>query len=189
MSKLAIVRDALQADPGVLIVGVEERTHLPNPNGIWTQIIDFVIAPAKAIYRPKALQSFMLGLVPLEATRKDDFRSWDLGEMEFGRLYFDETIGTSTTIQTIVITDPDVPVPDSYLDGSLTINEGGATSQDLLRRTRIYVYPDLRYARRAMKGEDKHSTYSLYVPIAELVKHFRLGQTDERTTTNGNRVS
>lgn len=162
MSKLTIVRDALQANPDVLILEVEEKTHLPNPDGFWTHTMNFITAPTVGIYTAEALQAFMLGLVPLEVSSQDNFRSWS-GNMEFGKLYFDETIGTDTTIQTIVINDPDVTLPDSYVDGKLTINQGGVASKDLHRRTWVRVYPDQDYARRAIEGDDVYST-ALFAP-------------------------
>lgn len=97
--------------------------------------------------------------------------------MDFGVLYFDEVIGKSTTIQKIEIDDPDVPLPDHYINGVLTINKGGVVSKNLERRTWVRVYPDADYAARAVKGIDIHSTKNFYVP----------GEVDSHTSSIGGR--
>lgn len=76
MSKLSKVRDALQRNPKVVIVAVEERNYIPERNGFWSQTIDFVVAPKKGLYTAKELQQFMMDLIPpdVELTRMDKFR-------------------------------------------------------------------------------------------------------------------
>lgn len=133
--------------------------QLPNPNGYWLQTIDIRVAPDYGLFTVNELQAFMMGLVKLDPTSKVDFRS--RGEfLRIGQLHFDESIGTETVTgsRTIHITDPDVPLPDFFENGK-TVFDASRTN-DLTRRTSIWVYPDRDHAVRAMKGEDVYSTSS-----------------------------
>jgi hypothetical protein len=167
MSKLATVRTALRLNNQVMVHNVEEHLYLPEPNGYWTHTVDFIITPVKGLYSVEELQGFMMGLVPIEMSCKDDFRGG--GEyLYFGKLYFDETIGTETVAgsRTIRITDPDVNLPDSFEKGEMIIDLGQTIVR--MRRTWVRVYPDREYAKRAMENEDIYETRSFRQPRRSL---------------------
>ncbi|MDB5179044.1 MAG: hypothetical protein JWN01_987 [Patescibacteria group bacterium] len=163
MSKLATVHRALGSNGEALILAVEEHTYFPDPWGYWTHTVDFIVVPEGGLYSVAELQAFMMGLVPLEETCRDDFHG-DGGYLGFGKLYFDETIGTDAVAgtRTITITDPDVTLPASFVGGEMAIDLGKITNRQ--RRTWVRVYPDRDYATRATNGKDSYSTCNFRRP-------------------------
>jgi hypothetical protein len=87
----------------------------------------------------------------------DSFYQGDPG-MRFGKLYFDEPIGTVVTTgsSTITVTDPDALLTDDFMDGVQVIDQN--RTENLLRRTLLRVYPDDMYAHRALGLKDVFST-------------------------------
>lgn len=162
-SKLATVRAALAARSDLVILDEDVKVFLPNPRGYFSQEVTIVTAPASGIYVVDELQELMMGLVPIQATQKDDFRGHE-GSMSFGVLYFDEVIGTDVHVgtRTLTLTDPDIEAPSESVDGVQVIDL--ASTKDVLRRTWVRVYPDLACAERALEGDDKFSTRKLIVP-------------------------
>ena len=152
MSKLTHVRKALQDNPNITIVGALERNYLPGRNGYWNHTVDFYVAPKTGgVYTDKELQALMMSLVPgLEPTDKDNFREWDR-EMEFGRLYFDEDIGTEAVRHEIVLTDEDMFSFGGFVDGKRIIER----TEKVQRRTWVSLFPNGQIATAALEGENR----------------------------------
>ena len=151
MSKLTHVRKALQDNPNITIVGALERNYLPGRNGYWNHTVDFYVAPKTGgVYIDKELQALMMSLVPgLEPTDKDNFREWDR-EMEFGRLYFDEDIGTEAVRHEIVLTDEDMFSFGGFVDGKRIIER----TEKVQRRMWVSLFPNAKIAATALEGEN-----------------------------------
>ena len=151
MSKLTVVRTELAANPAVSVVEDRQKNFM-SAAGLWNHWVDIIVVPAHGLYTAEELQKFMDGLVTIKPTQSDRFYRYDTG-MAFGKLYFDETIGTivTTGTQTITITDPDVVAPDDYKEGVMTVDKSGTV--DLRRRTLLWVYPDEHFARRAVEQD------------------------------------
>jgi hypothetical protein len=65
-------------------------------------------------------------LVPdVEATVQDIFRITP-GYLEFGKLYFDEVIGTEQNVRVIIITDPLVNLPNGFSEGKCVVEKSVA---------------------------------------------------------------
>jgi len=162
LSKLTQVRWALQANSNIVIVGQKERNHLPNRDGYWSHTVDIIVAPKDGLYTAEELQSLMLSLVPenVEVTCKDDFQDRER-ELQFGKLYFDEVIGSETIHREIVI-DDDVISLDNAVDGKLVIDD----TKEVKRRTWVSVYPNAQMAAAALEGGGLYR-----VSKEELAKH------------------
>ena len=150
MSKLTVVREALESNPDVVIVDVIEQNYFPGKVGWWSHTIDYRVAPKTGLYTADELQAFMLGLVPdLEPTTKDPFQSY-LKQLDFGKLYFDETIG-ATVQGTLTLTDEeflgDKDLVDrlGLVDGKTTIDKN--VTEEYERRTFVKLYPNEAVAR------------------------------------------
>ena len=152
MSKLTHVREALQGNATITIVGAPEQNYLPGRNGYWSHTVDFYVAPkVGGLYTAKELQVLMKSLVPgLEPTCMDNFFDRDL-EMAFGKLYFDEVIGAEAICREIVLSDEDVFFSDGFIDGKRIIN----CTQELWRRTWVNLFPNVQIATSALSGENK----------------------------------
>lgn len=163
MSKLTHVRKALQDNTNITIVGAPERNYLPGRDGYWSHTVDFHVAPKTGgVYTAKELQALMLSLAPeLEPTCKDDFHELDR-EIEFGKLYFDEDIGTEAVRREIVLTDKDMFPSDGFVDGKRIIER----TEKVQRRTWVRLFPNAQIATAALKGENKYS-----IPKSELTKY------------------
>lgn len=152
MSKLTHVRKALQGNPNITIVGAPERNYLPGRDGYWSHTVDFHIAPkTDGVYTAKELQALMMSLVPgLEPIYKNDFLEFDR-DMKFGKLYFDEDIGTEAVRHEIVLTDEDMFSSGGFVDGKQIIER----TEKVQRRTWVRLFPDAQIAAAALKGENK----------------------------------
>lgn len=154
MSKLTHVQKTLQGNPNITIVGAPERNYLPNVDGYWSQTADFYVAPKTGgVYTAKELQSFMMSLVPgLAPTCKDDFHESE-SAVSFGKLYFDEDIGTEAVRREIVLTDPDLFASAGFVDGKRIIER----TQEIRRRTWVRLFPNVPIAAAALRGENEYS--------------------------------
>lgn len=148
MSKLTLVRMALQNNPKIMIVGAPERNHLPDRSECWSHTMDLYVAPRVGVYEAEELQAMMMSLVPgLEPTRKDDFRDCD-HDIEFGKLYFDEVIGTEYVRREIVLSDEELFSTSGFTDGKLIIEN----VLQVQRRTWVSLFPDVEIATAALEG-------------------------------------
>lgn len=152
MSKLTHIRKALQNNPNIKIVSAPERNYLPNRDGFWSHTVDFYVAPTGGVYTAKELQELMISVIPeLAPTCKDDCRDWG-HELQFGRLYFDEDIGTEIIRREIVLTDEDMFTCGGCIDGKRII-EG---SEKVRRRTWVRVFPNVKIAEEALTGKNEY---------------------------------
>jgi hypothetical protein len=172
MSKLTTVRSALASNSDVIVHSEKEKLYLPNASSSWTHTVDIIAYPSEGMYEKETLQAFMMGLVPtLEPSCKDDFLGSLPGYMYFGKLYFDEPIGTDVTsgTRTITITDLDIVIPptlqhDGHMAEVRETEEGREIILNLdscgkrMRRIWVRVYPDAGYANRASYGGDVYET-------------------------------
>lgn len=156
MSKLKDLKVALAANPAVNVVTIRQRTFDPAGFTGWNDWVDIITAPTGGLYTAKKLEKFMLGMVSITPTQMDSFGQFDT-TMRFGKLYFDETVGTIVTAGTRVttVTDPDVVLPEGFKSGAV-VDLAGTT--EMRRRTLLWVYPDEAYAQRAMDDEDVYQT-------------------------------
>jgi len=142
MSKLATVRAALQGNAGIQIVAAEESTHFPKPDGYWTHTVDFIVAPNCGIYAGAELQKFMEALIPgLHPTCVDQFHEWDTS-LEFGKLYFDEDLGTDVIRHEITASESDF-LPTGVVEGGKAFYE---ETRKIQRRTWVRLFPDQEIA-------------------------------------------
>lgn len=163
MSKLTLVRKALQENPDISIVDAPERNYLPYKDGYWSHTVDFHVAPKTGvIYTAKELQALMMSLIPgLEPTCRDDFREWER-EIDFGKLYFDEVIGVEDIRREIVLTDEDMFLSAGFVEGKQIIEK----RIDVMRRTWVRLFPNAQIAAAALRGENEYR-----ISKAKFVKH------------------
>lgn len=175
MSKLQIVKQALESNPNVVIVNVDEQNYLPDRNGYFSHTLDYWVAPRRALYTAPELQTFMTGLIPnLVSTQMDSFHQYDKeSDLSFGVLYFDEKIGEERTITRRVITldekdllrtmerytpKSDETVTRDVLSGKQTIEKD--VREDYLRRTWVRLFPSQEIARDIL-SEKLDSEFSI----------------------------
>ena len=165
--KMQVVVDSLRANPDIVVVGGHESNYLqtgqwPNPNGYWSRTLDILTHPVVPIYNADELNEFMFGLVPeLKPTCYDRFRGGSRKdrELELGKLYYDEIIGTAALSATI------------KLKAGLSIVEAGefasewsaSRTLDLRQRTLVRVYPDAGHLADAAEGRNEYR-----IPMNEL---------------------
>lgn len=161
MSKLTIVRQALETNPEVVIVNADVRNYLPDRNGFFCHTVSYWVAPKNGLYTADELQTFMMGLVPdLTPTQKDAFRQYDKnGDLQFGKLYFDEKVGEErrTTKRILTLTDEELLNVAGFVDGKQTIDED--VTEKYTRRTWVCPFPNEAFARDVLKGKLAFSQY------------------------------
>lgn len=155
MTKLEQVRKALQENPDIVIVGAPEFNYLPGRSSYWSHTVDFYLAPRNTgVYEAKELQSMMKSLIPeLTPTTVDDFRDGGKGgSLSFGKLYFDEEIGTETVRRELVLSDLTI-APDNFVEGKLVIDG----TEAIRRRTWVRLYPNILIAAEALQDKNQYS--------------------------------
>ena len=161
MSKLSVVRETLEKNPGVVIVHTDKKVYLPDKNGFFCHTIDYWVAPKDGLYTAKELQRFMLGLIPnLPPTSKDDFVQWKKdGELQFGKLYFDEKVGEERTItkRILVLTDEELLDANRFVGGKLIIDKD--VTEDYVRRTWVRPFPNEAFAMDVLNGKLRNYEY------------------------------
>lgn len=167
MSILERVHTALQENPNITVIGLLEGNFLPNkaPGG-WIHIRDIFVAPSTPdiYYDIEALQSFMKSLIPeIPPTSMDPFKVLDDG-IGFGKLYFDEVIGTEKLHRESTIHASDFKPPEDCINGVLTIDQ----TQELWRRTIVRVFPSALVATEAY-----HSNISWHTITTEHLCNLR----------------
>jgi len=139
MSLLEKVREGLHSDRSVFFAG--EIIH-PNHGAGWLEAVDIIVSPVKPIYDPEKLNDFMDSLVPhLPRSAKDDARHYDeKSDFQLGRLYFDESLGSTRREIKIITTAVE---PEALVRSGVQIGESHKTEDESLnRRTWVRVYPD-----------------------------------------------
>ena len=174
MSKLEIVRKALEENPLIIIAGVEDRNYLPGKSGYWSHTINFFIAPKNPIYSIRRLQEFLSNLIPVSLvipTQDDEFR--DEGPfLSFGKLYYDEDIGTETIQHEIKLTEEGLIPPEKLENGKLVLNR----TERIQRRTWVSLYPNFDLAKNAIDGLHEYriekKILQLHIPVADRIGNF-----------------
>ena len=144
------LKEGLLADPRVFFAG--EILHSPYGAG-WMEAVDIIVAPTKPIYDADRLNEFMDSFIPgLPRSARDEARKYDKkSDFQLGKLYFDETLGT--TKREIRITTTTVE-PEALERAGVHIGESHETEEELLqRRTWVRVYPDANSAQTVAEYE------------------------------------
>ncbi|MBP9782381.1 MAG: hypothetical protein KBC50_01465 [Candidatus Pacebacteria bacterium] len=154
MSKLTHVREALKNNLNITIVAALEQNYLPSKSGYWSHTVDFYVAPKNGcVSTANELQALMMSLVPgLELSCKDNFTESDI-EIKFGKLYFDEYIGTRASRLEIILTDSDMFSTKGFVDGKYLVEK----SQKVERRTWVSLFPSVQIATAALEGKNQYS--------------------------------
>jgi hypothetical protein len=164
VEKMQVIVDSLRGNPDVVVAGGFERNYLqtgewPRPDGYWSRTLDIYTHPRKPIYDADELNDFMFGLVPeLEPTCSDRFYGWDR-ELELGKLYYDESIGTAALSATVQLKDG-ISIVRS---GVLAPEWQAGQTMDLKQRTWVRVFPDEGHLLDAAEGNNEYR-----IPRSEL---------------------
>jgi hypothetical protein len=165
-----MVRNALQGNSEILIVGDTEANHLPDKFWYWSHTVNICIAPKIPLYKAEELQLFMLSLITeVVPSDIDGFRSSEYG-LRLGVLYFDEDIGTQKLVvhKEMVLTDESLFSSPGFTKGVLVSDV--TTEVSLLRRTWVRLFPDSHHAKNAMSGVNEYQ-----IPVRDFVVHQDLG--------------
>lgn len=150
ISLLRHVREGLQTNRGVYFAG--EILHSNYGSG-WLEAVDIIVAPVKPIYDASKLNKFMDSLIPEipRSARDEAYKISEGSDFSLGRLYFDETIGT--TRKEIKITTTTVE-PEALKRAGVSIGESHETKDEQLqRRIWVRVYPDVNSAQLVAEYE------------------------------------
>lgn len=147
--KMVAVVDALRQNTDVEILGGLEENYLrtgeiPRPNGYWSRTLDIYTYPTEPIYSADELNELMFSLTPnVDPSMSDRFRDSER-ELSLGKLYYDETIGTMSTVAvtTSVDLNPGLSVVEAdILEGEWTVSDDPKVV-NLQQRTWIRLFPD-----------------------------------------------
>lgn len=155
-SKLERVRTALKRNSSIT-VETSERVFLPGNDGEWSHTVDFYVVPSAKLTNMQLLQAFMVSLVPgLDPSSKHDFVR--MGTLTgFGKLCFDEDIGTFSLKGAFTLTDTDLRshpalIASGLKGNKMVVNRAGA----LRRRTTVMVFPTAESARAVCEGANEY---------------------------------
>ncbi|MBI2129631.1 hypothetical protein HYU07_05305 [Candidatus Woesearchaeota archaeon] len=150
MSKLTVIKKALETNPEVVIVKIFNENYLPGKNVdceyvgddvimCWNHLVDFCVAPKDGLYIKDELQSFMMGLIPksLKPTFKENFQAYG-DKLHFGELCFEEVIGQEKSTRICKVTDEELLNYNGFVNGQQIIKK----TLIYQRRTRVRVFPD-----------------------------------------------
>lgn len=156
MNMLEHIRQALETNSQIRVVSSEERF---DTVGGWGHTVDIRVAPKKGIYTASALQELMMTLVsdlkPSAVDNFDDSGDW----LRFGKLYFDEVIGTIATHRVITLTDAVIlAVAEGFVDGKRETHH----SRPIGRRVWVRLYPNIQIA------ESSHAENEYYISFSDL---------------------
>jgi|SRR3989344_4763405 len=151
MSKLTIVRQALERNPDIDVVNVLDSINIqtisyPSDLGGWAHTVIYAVAPKRGLYTAEELQRFMDRLIPgVEPTTRDDFRE-EHENLLFGKLYFDEEIGPVRKTLTLEFSDEELKDSDGF-DGKRTVID--EVYKGHMRRIFVAPYPNSSIARKS----------------------------------------
>lgn len=142
-----------------------QQTAIVNPNEPtkhdWaTQLVTFFVYPTHGTYAPGPLQGFADSLAGRAKLRFQTHTSSQPFFMNFPCMYADEIIGQQRYEATpyLYVNDPDVDLPDSFINGARALEPITVNQRDLYRRIIVNVYPDRAFAERAATGQDVRNT-------------------------------
>ena len=162
MSLLKIIDEALKNNPEVYVGNIKRIDHLHDYKACENtiHIVEYLISPKTGIFNARALQNFMIDIIPqelkslLRKTANADycFRNIEdgnieyynenntLGTLNFGYISFYEKIGSGKTTKELTIIEPE----DFNIEG---LPGKWVESQEyiLQRDIRIHVYPCEQY--------------------------------------------
>lgn len=159
MSMLSEVKKDLYANKNIAVVDISiDRSGAGSYFEKRWETVDIVVAPKKGIYEADKLQALMEQLTPSVRCSDSDSFSEGSHAMSFGKLYFDEVIGTEkrNIHREIILTDEDFLSKglEGFVDGKRIIKEEKTVM--LERRTWVRLYPNLKIALEAVhNGTDR----------------------------------
>ena len=139
MSLLEKVKEGLRSDKRVFFAG--EIIHR-NYGADWLETVEIIVSPVEPIYDPNKLNDFMDSLAPdLPRSARDAARHSDeKSDFQLGKLYFDESLGSTRREIKIITTAIE---QEALVRSGVQIGESHETEeQNLNRRTWVRVYPD-----------------------------------------------
>lgn len=162
MSKLSELKKDLYANQGIVVVDISiNRNGVGSYHETRWEAVDIIVAPKKGVYEVDKLQALMEQLTPSVKCSYSDSFSEGSHSMSFGRLYFDETIGTEKQHlrREITLTDEDFLSRglEGFVDGKRIVEE--EKNVTLQRRTWVSLYPNVKIALGA--AQDGIDTYSI----------------------------
>src|SRR3989344_8448757 len=155
MSKLTIVRQALERNPDIDVVNVLDSINIqtisyPSDLGGWAHTVIYAVSPKRGLYTAEELQRFMDCLIPgVEPTTRDDFRE-EHEKLLFGKLYFDEEIGPVRRTITLELSDEELKDADGF-DGKRTVSDD--IYEGHMRRIWVSPYPNEIIARESLRAD------------------------------------
>lgn len=131
----------------VVIVSHQQENLLPN-SGFFSHFVYLYVAPKTGIYTAGKLQEFMLSLAPeLRPQVANNFIDY-ADEIERGRLFFDEDIGTERIHREIILTDKSMFPSEGFVNGKASFEQ----TKKLCRRVIVDVFPDRFFAEDAIRN-------------------------------------
>lgn len=166
MDELKIIKEALESNPGVVIIDVPETIYPPEKGII--HIVTYYVAPKNGLYTADELQAFMTGLVPgLEPKYKLDFEQ-TARSIKLGRIYFDEKIGEKKTATTEIISL--VHKEPSRIGELVPRQKNYNTIEEYMRRIWIMPTPSETIGRDFIKGKFEFGSWIKLEDIAAYCK-------------------
>lgn len=145
-SKYEQILKRFQRNSDVVIVADQQDNFLPN-GGFFYHFVYLYIAPKNGIYTAEKLQEFMLSLAPeLRPDVANNFIDYN-DEIERGRLFFDENIGTEHIHREIILTDKSMFSSNGLVNGKASIKE----TKQIVRRVIVEIFPDCLLAKKALR--------------------------------------
>lgn len=165
MSKLEIIKNALEKNPNVVIGNVSEGVYVPGIGDKWKHTLPEVatyvlpglgsntihavcyhIAPIGGLYTPNKLNEFMMELAidfelkPSYINRISENLLYPIG-VDGGSLHFSEVVGEEKIVREITINEPNLKNLEGLIEGKKTITE----YEDLFRTISIKIFPNIPY--------------------------------------------
>ncbi len=169
MSKLTEIRRALRDNRNVVVVGVKEVNNLLKEHEYWVHKLTYYTAPREHLFRADELQPFMLSLCPSElGIRPMDIEPFSEAysgrrKLGFGSLNLHEEVGVKTCWEETVITDPDLTLPEGFVDNKLIVSK----NDRLLRGITIRLFPTVALATEIYEG--RQNVHNIW--LDELAKY------------------
>lgn len=145
-SKYEQILKRFQGNSDVVIIAECQENFLPY-GGFFSHFVYLYIAPKNGIYTAEKLQEFMLSLAPeLRPVVVNNFIDYD-DEIELGRLFVDENIGTEHIHREIILTDKSMFSSKGFVNGKASIKE----TKQISRRIIVEIFPSRLLAKKALR--------------------------------------